>query len=337
MGLRTRTGVFLSHGIWQPSSSVPEEKLVRELEDVIPASMPPVDADGLLIVYAETTYPGGTIPTVSIAGQMDSTLKESIDELLSRSTGGEREIARIGSDQGERLLLDGLFIPANLLITWAKSREAAVPFLASTLILNARRQQVWQDRLTKVNFSRLRRWILKSFGEEVEQEEKKDKTRGPAEEFRKAVEACLDMVPQDCPALIAEMERFQHEFRVALAERLEPVLNAYVRQLPQDTYEDKKALARFVNAQLSPLGLAVRCPKTGMPSIIEADANDASGKVSRFRYFARRPEGRRVRTVSNKELPVLELMEDTPRGEGLVNWADKVQVRGESNSQGESP
>ena len=52
------------------------------------------------------------------------------------------------------------------------------------------------------------------------------------------------------------------------------------------------ALAKWVNAELRKLGLALVCPKTRRPAILLADPGGVPG-VGRFQFQSETPEGRR--------------------------------------------
>jgi hypothetical protein len=104
-----------------------------------------------------------------------------------------------------------------------------------------------------------------------------------------------------------------------IAHRLAPLLNKHLHGLKQDTYTEKQAIASWVNSELRSLGLAIRCPKTGRPAILIADIRSGGEESSRFRLEIVNEEGRRERTFTTAhELPDLELIEDSPRLEGLA-------------------
>ena len=93
----------------------------------------------------------------------------------------------------------------------------------------------------------------------------------------------------------------------ALADALTPVLQDYLTTCKIDTYDDKRALAKWVNAESKRFGLAIRCPKTGRPSALLADP---AGRSGRFQLFNDGPDGRKVRTLSSIKLPPLVLVPD---------------------------
>ena len=80
--------------------------------------------------------------------------------------------------------------------------------------------------------------------------------------------ALLKAIPADTnygqvAAVLSEANR---DVRREMAARLEPVLNAHIQAMPHETHEEKKTLANWVNAEVEPFGLAVKCPKTGLPA-----------------------------------------------------------------------
>lgn len=112
-------------------------------------------------------------------------------------------------------------------------------------------------------------------------------------------------------------------FREQIAAELAPALNAEIGTMPHETLEQKKALADWVNGQLEPLGLAVKCPKTGQPAKLKGDVGDWPG-VGRFQFQIH--EGsKRVRTLTANELPELQIIDAMPARETQVDWQSKVQ------------
>lgn len=95
-----------------------------------------------------------------------------------------------------------------------------------------------------------------------------------------------------------------------LARELGELLNGRAASMPQATYEQKKALANWVNNELRPLGLAVRCPATGRPAVLQASVgNDRA--VGAFRFDTLAADGGREQRSWATRLPRLELVVDT--------------------------
>jgi len=129
--------------------------------------------------------------------------------------------------------------------------------------------------------------------------------------LREVIEAVVKALPVEYPKRRAELARLNDEFREHLARALEPSLNAELSLLPQASYEDKKTLAKWVNAELRQIGLAIRCPKTGKPCHILANKGHDPVR-GRFQLEYTDIDGQRRRTVSSAELPALALMPDDP-------------------------
>jgi len=127
--------------------------------------------------------------------------------------------------------------------------------------------------------------------------------------FKRSVGKELEDLPRDFDVRRSVARELQHATREAIARSIEPVLNDKVRSMPMATYEDKKALAKWVNAELNDLGLALRCPKTGRPAWLLGHASGTPG-VGRFHYELSDPREGHRRTVTSTALPHLELMPD---------------------------
>ena len=118
--------------------------------------------------------------------------------------------------------------------------------------------------------------------------------------------------------------RLQMEVQRAIAKLLAPLLNDQLRELPQQTYEQKKELCRWVNAELRNLGLAVLCPKTGLPAMMHA-APGNHPELGRFEIQLSGSTSQRKRTRFFPELIPIQLCNATERQEPLVNyWTNQV-------------
>ncbi len=121
-----------------------------------------------------------------------------------------------------------------------------------------------------------------------------------------ATVALLKAFPDAYCPLTGKLIDVDKNFRWALARRLGEALNQQVSAMRQASYDDKRALARWVNAELRRFGLALVCPKTGRPSVLLADPG-GTPSVGRFQFQSESPEGRKVRAYSSAALPRLEL------------------------------
>ena len=119
------------------------------------------------------------------------------------------------------------------------------------------------------------------------------------------------------------LEGLTHDIKLQVAAHLQPKLNAEAHAMPHGTYEEKKTLAKWVNDELRRFDLAIKCPKTGQPSILLVGSGNHP-EIGRFMIEHKTPEGKRVRPVNTPELPQLDLMEANPRREALLEWRDRV-------------
>jgi hypothetical protein len=125
-------------------------------------------------------------------------------------------------------------------------------------------------------------------------------------EWETATEALLKTLPDGYLPLTGKLVDVDKTFRRAVASRLEEALNEQVSAMPAASYDDKRALARWVNAELRRFGLALVCPKSRRPSVLLADPGGTPG-AGRFQFQSESPEGRKVRAFSAAALPRLEL------------------------------
>ena len=130
-------------------------------------------------------------------------------------------------------------------------------------------------------------------------------------------------LPEDYAGRRAALLSTTAAFGAELATQLQPALNAHIRSLPHATFGEKKELAKLVNGELRQFGLAIKCPKTGRPSILVAGPGHHPDS-GRFQLENLSPEGKRVRTYNTPYLVELDLTPDSPRKEGLAKWADRI-------------
>lgn len=128
-----------------------------------------------------------------------------------------------------------------------------------------------------------------------------------------ALQGMLDRIAAALPVQYAARREALAElsdvFRASFAAALEPALNAQASAMPQASYEDKKDLAKWVNAQLRALGLAVKDPKTGRPCHLVGSPGNRPD-VGRFMLNHRDAGGRLVHGLTSVTLPHLELIPD---------------------------
>jgi hypothetical protein len=123
-------------------------------------------------------------------------------------------------------------------------------------------------------------------------------------------------------AIVAGLARDNHAWRQELAARLEDALNARIRGMKWDTLDDKKKICDVVNDTAEPLGLAVRCPNTGLPAKLKATSGSRIG-VGRF-YFEVYVDGQQKKTAYSDTLPDLQVMDAFPPKELDTHFQDIV-------------
>lgn len=77
-----------------------------------------------------------------------------------------------------------------------------------------------------------------------------------------------------------------------IAAILEPQIAKEFSQSPQGTYEDKRALASWLNRECKHFGISVKCPKSGRPAVIEPhNSSVAGGTFTYFRFHSTSEDG----------------------------------------------
>ncbi len=139
-----------------------------------------------------------------------------------------------------------------------------------------------------------------------------------------STEALLGSLSDDYDELTSALSDAESRFRRSLIKRLEPALNSKLKERPHGTYEQKKSLAKWSNDELRRFDLAIKCPKTGEPSLLLV-MTGKHPEIGRFVIEHKDDEGKRIRSVTSVELPEIELMEAGPRREALREWRQKTQ------------
>lgn len=126
--------------------------------------------------------------------------------------------------------------------------------------------------------------------------------------------------------LLAARELFHEE----LASQLEPLLNRELANRPQATLQEKQDIARFTNAELRSMGLAITCPKTIRACVMHVDKGYRSDE-GRFQLELVGKNSSRKRTVNSLALPYLTLTpypnahSRTTGLKGLGKWQDSIE------------
>lgn len=80
--------------------------------------------------------------------------------------------------------------------------------------------------------------------------------------------------------------------------------------MPQANYEEKKTLANWINDQLRTIGLAIRCPRSGQPSLLQP-ATTRDHETGRFRLDYVDEHGHHRNPSSFADLSGLTLMPES--------------------------
>jgi len=96
------------------------------------------------------------------------------------------------------------------------------------------------------------------------------------------VESDLSRVSADYASLRQYFLAQREALTNLTARNLRDALNAHIASLPKDSYEQKRQLATWLNTELRSLGVAIRCPKTGLPTYLRAHIG-REPTVGRFR------------------------------------------------------
>lgn len=131
--------------------------------------------------------------------------------------------------------------------------------------------------------------------------------------IRELIEGELEQALGDLPP---EYSARRHVFatlhdsvRSVIASALEPVLNEQAAAMPQETYEEKKALAKWVNAELRRFGLALKSDRTDRPCILVGNPGNRPG-FGRFMLQYADEHGKLQNPLTSVTLPHLALMPD---------------------------
>jgi hypothetical protein len=135
----------------------------------------------------------------------------------------------------------------------------------------------------------------------------------------------------DFPGILDDIHVVQLAALEVLATDLAPRINAYVAGEPQATVEEKRILAKRVNAELRSLGLGIECPSTGLVAHISVD-HGKNAKNGRFRFLVLDEAGHMSCHSTAAVLPELKLTVIPPARDGRACWTQRI--RAESKSSG---
>lgn len=125
---------------------------------------------------------------------------------------------------------------------------------------------------------------------------------------RNAVHEMLS-APASYRELRAGIDSIQRVAREEFAAAIRDPLNREAAVRPHATYAEKRELANWINAELRGMGLALKCPRSGLPSILHASIGHLP-EVGRFRFDSVDETGRRNNYSASVDLPHLEPVPD---------------------------
>jgi hypothetical protein len=127
--------------------------------------------------------------------------------------------------------------------------------------------------------------------------------------------------------LADRLEEETRTFRLQVANSLLPALKEELLLRKHATYDDKRELVKWVNAELRRFDLTIKHPKTGNASNFVAYTGNHP-EVGRFQLRSE-GEGGKVETFSTPKLSavfeVLELIAAPQREEGLAKWGERIK------------
>lgn len=160
-----------------------------------------------------------------------------------------------------------------------------------------------------------------------------------------SVRATLNTLPANYHEATRRVADLRQMFYSEVSKVMQPRLTSLLAELPQETRKDQQALAAWLNYSLHhELGITIRCPVTGRPSILVADP-DGSENGGRFRLQVRADNGRYIRTGLGRRIESVELMQcprwtaSIPRlpnnSDGNESYAQRIGRRSGNTGQKE--
>lgn len=97
-----------------------------------------------------------------------------------------------------------------------------------------------------------------------------------------ALDNLFSKLPADFESRYEILLRIHHAFKIKLAAKLEPALNAKVHVAPQSKLADKDRLAKWLNSILHAVGLTIAAHDTNEPGLIIAEERTMGDCASYF-------------------------------------------------------
>jgi len=134
------------------------------------------------------------------------------------------------------------------------------------------------------------------------------------------IDQLFSNLPADFNDKLEAVNQIRSAIQLQLAKKFETSFNEYIGRQPQSTPSERRDLAPDLNAFLRSLGLAIKCPMTGLPAILIVDNAEANQQdKTRFRLEVKDRDGKRKRTKTYVScLPSFELIPALPRIESFA-------------------
>lgn len=155
-------------------------------------------------------------------------------------------------------------------------------------------------------------------------------------EWRALFERTAESLPRDPEGFLSSVARAEESARAELAAVLTPILNQVLASMPQETIDDKRHVASFVNRVAKQTGLAVAFPKgplAGRPGILTAHRNASES----YCYFVAEivEDGRKRRASLNDPVEVSLVAAPPRRESGSAAERERRERLGGSRAEGE--
>ncbi len=127
----------------------------------------------------------------------------------------------------------------------------------------------------------------------------------------------------DLNRLISSARNRLNKELTSIAEVVQPLVVEYFNSLPHETYEQKKLVAKELNACVASIGLALMCPKTGLTAYLVADPGGNKPESGRFQLSVAESSGGRKRSMTSVDMPPIRLIPFIDRHRRQNSWAEE--------------
>lgn len=194
----------------------------------------------------------------------------------------------------------GVLVGHQLTEALTKAQSATTEILLPKLIIQLRVGQ---------NAATLAKWLATERKRAGERVSEGVDIKAVAAKLRKTIEAAVKSLPLDYAVRRAALAELSDACREEVARGLEPVLNDYLASLKKESYEEKRELSTFVNAEIRRFGLAIKDDGSGKLCRLRGNTG---GHVDRGRFQLEYTDemGKQHQPTSSAELPYLALALD---------------------------